>query len=40
MAVRVRCVRQPGTESAPPDDPMLRAALETLGRPERIMEIE
>ncbi|TME93493.1 MAG: DNA polymerase III subunit gamma/tau [Chloroflexi bacterium] len=40
VAVRVRCVRQPGTESAPPDDPMLRAALETLGRPERIMEIE
>ena len=40
VTVRVRCVRQPGTESAPPDDPMLRAALETLGRPERIMEIE
>jgi hypothetical protein len=40
VAVRVRCIHQPGTEGATTEDPMLRAALETLGRPERIMEIE
>jgi len=40
-AIRVKCVRQPGApEIATSDDPMLRAALETLARPDRIMEIE
>ena len=39
-AIRVRCVRQPGVPEAVPDDPMLRAAIDTLGRPDRIMEIE
>jgi DNA polymerase III subunit gamma/tau len=39
-AIRVRCVRQPGAPETPTDDPMLRAAIETLGRPDRIMEIE
>jgi DNA polymerase-3 subunit gamma/tau len=41
-AIRVKCVRQPGTPdlTTAGDDPMLRAALETLGRPDRIMEIE
>jgi len=38
--IRVRCVRQPGAPETPTDDPMLRAAIETLGRPDRIMEIE
>ena len=38
--VRVKCVRQPGVPETPADDPMLRAAIETLGRPDRIMEIE
>ena len=42
VAVRVRCVRQPSSDGSATaaEDPMLRAALETLGRPERIMEIE
>jgi len=38
--VRVKCVKQ---QNAPPpasDDPMMRAALETLVRPERILEVE
>ena len=39
-AIRVRCVRQPGAPETTTDDPMLRAAIETLGRPDRIMEIE
>jgi len=38
--IRVKCVRQPGAPETPTDDPMLRAAIETLGRPDRIMEIE
>ena len=40
--VRVRCVKQQTAASAPPaaDDPMLRAALETFRRPERILEVE
>ncbi len=39
--VRVRCVRQPA-QGVPPatEDPMLRAALETFRRPERILEVE
>jgi DNA polymerase III gamma/tau subunit len=37
VAVRVKCVKQ---SVAGAEDPMLRAALETLGRPGRIMEIE
>ena len=41
-AIRIKCVRQPGVPelATPTDDPMLRAAIETLGRPDRIMEIE
>src|SRR5437867_3504024 len=39
-AVRVKCVRQAGVPEAVTDDPMLRAAIDTLGRPDRIMEIE
>jgi len=41
-AVRVKCVRQIAPETAPPatEDPMLRAALETFRRPERILEVE
>ena len=38
--VRVKCVRQAGVPDAVTDDPMLRAAIDTLGRPDRIMEIE
>jgi DNA polymerase-3 subunit gamma/tau len=40
--VRVRCVKQPPRAAAPPatEDPMLRAALETFRRPERILEVE
>ena len=40
--VRVRCVKQQTAPTAPPaaDDPMLRAALETFRRPERILEVE
>jgi DNA polymerase-3 subunit gamma/tau len=38
--VRVKCVRQAGVPEAVADDPMLRAAIDTLGRPDRIMEIE
>src|SRR5437868_1619760 len=37
---RVKCVRQAGVPEAVTDDPMLRAAIDTLGRPDRIMEIE
>jgi len=42
IAVRVRCVKQQTAASAPPaaEDPMLRAALETFRRPERILEVE
>ncbi len=42
VSVRVRCVVQPTPADAPSpaEDPMLRAALETFRRPERIMEIE
>lgn len=41
-AVRVKCVRQSTPATAPPatEDPMLRAALETFRRPERILEVE
>jgi DNA polymerase-3 subunit gamma/tau len=39
-AIRVKCVRQAGVPEAVTDDPMLRAAIDTLGRPDRIMEIE
>lgn len=40
--VRVRCVRQTAPAAAPSatEDPMLRAALETFRRPERILEVE
>jgi len=39
--VRVRCVKQTPREAPPAtDDPMLRAALETFRRPERILEVE
>jgi DNA polymerase III subunit gamma/tau len=40
--VRVRCVRQaaPATATPATEDPMLRAALETFRRPERILEVE
>ena len=41
VVVRVRCVRQPPRDAAPAtEDPMLRAALETFRRPERILEVE
>jgi DNA polymerase-3 subunit gamma/tau len=42
VEVRIRCVRQPPRGAAPPatEDPMLRAALETFRRPERILEVE
>jgi predicted membrane chloride channel (bestrophin family) len=39
-AIRVKCVRQAGVPDTVSDDPMLRAAIDTLGRPDRIMEIE
>ena len=43
-AVHVRCVRQPAaaaTNTQPAtEDPMLRAALETFRRPDRILEVE
>ena len=43
-AVRVRCVKQPAataTNMQPAtEDPMLRAALETFRRPDRILEVE
>jgi DNA polymerase-3 subunit gamma/tau len=39
-SIRVKCVRQPGVPEAASDDPMLRAAIDTLGRADRIMEIE
>ena len=39
--IRVRCVRQTSKPPTPAtDDPMLRAALETFRRPERILEVE
>jgi len=39
--VRVKCVRQPPRDAPPAtEDPMLRAALETFRRPERILEVE
>jgi DNA polymerase-3 subunit gamma/tau len=40
--IRVKCVRHraAGVPEAVTDDPMLRAAIDTLGRPDRIMEIE
>jgi DNA polymerase-3 subunit gamma/tau len=41
--MRVRCVKQPAaaTNTQPAtDDPMLRAALETFRRPDRILEVE
>jgi DNA polymerase-3 subunit gamma/tau len=42
LTVRVRCVVQtlPADAPSPAEDPMLRAALDTFRRPERIMEIE
>jgi len=42
LTVRVRCVVQtlPADAPSPAEDPMLRAALETFRRPDRIMEIE
>jgi DNA polymerase-3 subunit gamma/tau len=39
-AIRVKCIRHAGVPETPTDDPMLRAAIDTLGRPDRIMEIE
>jgi chromosomal replication initiation ATPase DnaA len=43
-AMRVRCVKQPAaaaTNTQPAtEDPMLRAALETFRRPDRILEVE
>jgi hypothetical protein len=43
-AMRVRCVKQPaaGATNIQPatEDPMLRAALETFRRPDRILEVE
>jgi hypothetical protein len=39
--VRLKCVRQTPREATPAtEDPMLRAALETFRRPERILEVE
>jgi DNA polymerase-3 subunit gamma/tau len=44
IAMRVRCVKQPAaaaTNTQPAtEDPMLRAALETFRRPDRILEVE
>jgi DNA polymerase-3 subunit gamma/tau len=42
LTVRVRCVVQslPADAPSPAEDPMLRAALETFRRPERILEID
>lgn len=42
LVVRVRCVKQQTVATAPPaaEDPMLRAALETFRRPDRILEVE
>ena len=42
VVVRVRCVKQQTVATAPPaaEDPMLRAALETFRRPDRILEVE
>ncbi|HEY8655900.1 MAG TPA: DNA polymerase III subunit gamma/tau [Candidatus Limnocylindria bacterium] len=42
VVVRVRCVKQQTAVTAPPaaEDPMLRAALETFRRPDRILEVE
>ena len=41
-SVRVRCVKQQAPVGATPalEDPMLRAALETFRRPDRILEVE
>jgi len=41
-SVRVRCVKQQAPAGATPalEDPMLRAALETFRRPDRILEVE
>jgi chromosomal replication initiation ATPase DnaA len=43
-AVRVRCVKQPAAAASntqpATEDPMLRAALETFRRPDRILEVE
>ncbi|HEV2249164.1 MAG TPA: DNA polymerase III subunit gamma/tau [Candidatus Limnocylindria bacterium] len=43
-AMRVRCVKQPATAASntqpATEDPMLRAALETFRRPDRILEVE
>ena len=43
-AMRVRCIKQPaaGATNTQPatEDPMLRAALETFRRPDRILEVE
>jgi len=38
--VRVKCVKQQNAAPPASDDPMMRAALETLVRPERILEVE
>jgi DNA polymerase-3 subunit gamma/tau len=38
--IRVKCVKHAGVPDVAADDPMLRAAIDTLGRPDRIMEIE
>ena len=42
VVVRVRCVKQQTAATAQPaaEDPMLRAALETFRRPDRILEVE
>ena len=43
-AMRVRCIKQPLSAATNPqpatEDPMLRAALETFRRPDRILEVE
>ncbi len=39
--IRVKCITQRATEPSPgTEDPMLRAALETFRRPDRILEVE
>ncbi|MCA1616992.1 MAG: hypothetical protein LC729_00005, partial [Acidobacteria bacterium] len=39
--IRVKCITQRATQPAPAtEDPMLRAALETFRRPDRILEVE
>lgn len=40
VAVRVKCVKQPGQPAQPAEDPMLRAALDTFRAPQKILEVE